>query len=370
MTSNPSNKRPRPNSDVQQAPSKPPAPIVFRKPGEAVDTLLSALGQDYHVHSSILKLHSNYFRKFLDSPDKSGKPASPQFRYHYVTVIDRDDAKAWFLESSEKGTPATADQLAGLTDKNQQSDAFSDLLKAMYHRPFKIHSYSHLEAMSTIADIYCALPVLSTALSGALLGSRLFEKNQYLGGSRDCTSEFLRKEHEIIFIAKRLRNADLFRECLIVIAGKWLFEDGIEPWHTKYKAVANDPKLLKLIQRESENITRKMAKVDHEILLLVLRIGWRPNAEFGSREPDLAMGTPEPSEPSFYYNVKARLDHPEGDSDFEVLEFELDKILENNLVFDRTHDRPGDYQGVFNNALLCARIQDEDLPWCLSEVDW
>ncbi|CAG8979882.1 hypothetical protein HYALB_00002656 [Hymenoscyphus albidus] len=177
MTSNLSKKRQRPESDAARTPSKP-APVVFRTPGETVDTLLSVLGQDYHVYSSILKRHSNFFRKFLDSPDKSGKPASAQFRYHYVTVIDKDDAKAWFLESSEMGTPATADQIAGLTDMDQQSDAFSDLLKAMYHRPFKVQNFSHLLVITAIADIYCALPILSAALSGALLGSRMFEKNK------------------------------------------------------------------------------------------------------------------------------------------------------------------------------------------------
>lgn len=75
-----SRRRPRADSDAGEPPK---SVIVFRSPGEEIDTLLSVLEQDFHVHSVILKCHSNYFRKFLDSPDKIRQSASFQFRYHY-----------------------------------------------------------------------------------------------------------------------------------------------------------------------------------------------------------------------------------------------------------------------------------------------
>jgi hypothetical protein len=49
---------------------------------------------EYHVHSAILKIHSGFFRKFLDSPDKF-VPASAEFTYEWVTKIDDDGS--WHL---------------------------------------------------------------------------------------------------------------------------------------------------------------------------------------------------------------------------------------------------------------------------------
>lgn len=44
----------------------------------------------------ILKLHSNYFRKFLDSADKPNAPATALFKYNYTTVVDDDGI--WAVE--------------------------------------------------------------------------------------------------------------------------------------------------------------------------------------------------------------------------------------------------------------------------------
>jgi hypothetical protein len=44
----------------------------------------------------ILKLHSNYFRKFLDSADKPNVPATAIFKYNYTTVVDDDGI--WAVE--------------------------------------------------------------------------------------------------------------------------------------------------------------------------------------------------------------------------------------------------------------------------------
>jgi hypothetical protein len=65
-------------------------PIVFQSPGLKPDVRLTVCGQEFHVHSVILKLHSNFFRKFLDSPEKEAAPASSPFKYDYASVIDAD----------------------------------------------------------------------------------------------------------------------------------------------------------------------------------------------------------------------------------------------------------------------------------------
>jgi hypothetical protein len=73
-----------------------PPPIKFISPGFTADTCITVFGQDYHVHSTILKLHSNYFRKFLDSADKPNAAATAIFKYNYTTVVDDDGI--WAVE--------------------------------------------------------------------------------------------------------------------------------------------------------------------------------------------------------------------------------------------------------------------------------
>lgn len=96
-------------------------PIVFRWPGLNSDTRLTVFSQEFHVHSVLLKLHSAFFRKFLDSPDKvpglSGDAASTTgtdatqsltaFHYDWTTMYEDApsmlDKKAldWHLVSTQ-----------------------------------------------------------------------------------------------------------------------------------------------------------------------------------------------------------------------------------------------------------------------------
>lgn len=64
---------------------------VFSIPGHTPDTRFMLFNEtEIHVHSVILKLHSAFFRKFLDSPDKKPAEASAKFRYEWVSEIEED----------------------------------------------------------------------------------------------------------------------------------------------------------------------------------------------------------------------------------------------------------------------------------------
>lgn len=102
-------------------------PIVFSTPGYQPDVRLVVFDQEFHVHSILLKLHSAYFRKFLDSPDKAPKVTNavsagategigsttadssrislkgPQgsYKYHWVSKIDGDDRSSWYLTAAK-----------------------------------------------------------------------------------------------------------------------------------------------------------------------------------------------------------------------------------------------------------------------------
>jgi hypothetical protein len=83
-----SRKRARSKSNEVDGPSRP---IVFLSPGLKPDVFLTLFHQEFHVHSVILKLYSNYFRKFLNSPDGfTNIPESTPFKHHYISEIDED----------------------------------------------------------------------------------------------------------------------------------------------------------------------------------------------------------------------------------------------------------------------------------------
>lgn len=96
----PLNKRARLHGDLNEHGLSPAT--VFKSPGLEPDVRFNIFEHDIHVHSIILKLHSSYFRTFLDGPDKL--PPNPStatsFKYEYVAVIDEDGA--WGLEAASK----------------------------------------------------------------------------------------------------------------------------------------------------------------------------------------------------------------------------------------------------------------------------
>jgi hypothetical protein len=71
--------------------AKVKAPVVFKQAGlGSPDTCLVVFEQEFHVHSTILKLYSAFFRKFLDSPDKAHATSTKNFKYFWVTEVEND----------------------------------------------------------------------------------------------------------------------------------------------------------------------------------------------------------------------------------------------------------------------------------------
>jgi len=76
-----------------------PLPIIFKLPGHKVDIRFQVFQQVFHVHSVLLKIHSSYFLKFLDSLSNLNRPSVPEgnFPYEWVTKIESDGG--WALGS-------------------------------------------------------------------------------------------------------------------------------------------------------------------------------------------------------------------------------------------------------------------------------
>lgn len=84
---------------MASANESPPDPIIFKMFGIKPDVHLQVFDQAFHVHSTALKMHSEFFCKFLGSPDKasSTSPSISGFEQNWVTQIDGDGT--WSLVS-------------------------------------------------------------------------------------------------------------------------------------------------------------------------------------------------------------------------------------------------------------------------------
>ncbi|PVH87079.1 hypothetical protein DL98DRAFT_355713, partial [Cadophora sp. DSE1049] len=171
---------------------------VFTTPGYQPNVRLVVFDQEFHVHSILLKLHSAYFRKFLDSPDKAPKVAN---------IVPASAAAA--------GGPMPAEtsriSLNGLSGsfKYHWIKVFETMLSAVYLKPYVIDSCHLFLSLTKLADFYCTLPVVSRTLDIAFHISPKF------------IQEIPRYRCKIFTAAVKLRNKILFKESLIWVVGPW-----------------------------------------------------------------------------------------------------------------------------------------------------
>ncbi|TGO50540.1 hypothetical protein BCON_0181g00070 [Botryotinia convoluta] len=323
--------------------------------------------QEFHVHSHILKERSNYFRKFLDSSDKQNAPVpdSVLFRYDYSAVVDEDGT--WGLETVAKAPLLTEEMIARVNHIEGEIEGFRQLLCAMYSRPYTIKDVEELSTLTRIADFYCALPIVSVTLNSALLDSPIFSKRE-VEDSTACTKDQLAEDCDsMIFIAQKLRSSVLFRECLIHIVANWKDKDTF-----KFHRTRNDETIRGLIEAEFSQLDEMIDGLQHTFwveavmakhsldtpeLTQVLAAAEQDYISF-EREPKMAV--------AFWKDLSAKLAHVGSDADF--LKSEIDPLLVNNLVLDRTNDRPG--EGCYKHCFLCAEIADKKMPWGTTAVDW
>ena len=106
----------------------PKSPIIFQSPGLKPDFSLKVFDVSFYVHSVVLKLHSAFFRKFLDATNKAASPSPngalkleasdsgsdgttppeasatrvfEDFNYKWVTKIDKGEEDKWHLVSDD-----------------------------------------------------------------------------------------------------------------------------------------------------------------------------------------------------------------------------------------------------------------------------
>ncbi|KAH9215136.1 hypothetical protein DL95DRAFT_461398 [Leptodontidium sp. 2 PMI_412] len=136
-------------------------PIIFESPyfPKKPDVRLTIFNQQMHVHSETLKMKSQFFNAFLDSPGTVDQTSYAGFKYEWVAKIDdpfrepKDWGLRWLLTSLKKDKyPQYMD--AGLVKgwPEREKDLFQKLLRIFYHDPYKVIDWGELETMTEIAD--------------------------------------------------------------------------------------------------------------------------------------------------------------------------------------------------------------------------
>jgi hypothetical protein len=199
--------------------------------------------------------------------------------------------------------------------------------------------------MTSFADYYRALPALSRSLY------RVFV--QQIFQVWECETEEISK---VLKAAIKLRHPDLFRECVIIIAGQWDAEPDLHGY---------DRKIYKLINAARNRIGYNIAEAEKKILRLTAR------SDHPQTEINKVKFTKYLSFPEYYRNLKYGQGTYNtcnyGDQKDEV-DDALDTVLENNLQFGGSKCLSG--EEPFENHFLCAKIDYDDFPWDQTQTDW
>ncbi|PVH87081.1 hypothetical protein DL98DRAFT_581811 [Cadophora sp. DSE1049] len=340
-----------------------PKPIVFNARGLEVVTRLIVFDTVFHVSSTILKMHSQYFYKFLDSTDKAAGTGHGGFKYDWVTKIV-DDGKDWQLVCAGPNTGDLNLVQWKKTDYETyiQRNAFHSILKAMYMLPYVLIQVHDLFILTGLARFYMCLPLISRTLDGAMARSHALSQHQV----RSFCSELLS-------VATELRHKALFKDSLIHCLG---------PFSSPGFEKVTDKKLKRLAQSHYHKLRSDILEELYTILYSMIQEGINGDKSIAANDAygDLT---------SAWFKRGIALEAQKMDDGHEVylprlfrgmLEDErlhepfilekLDYVLRNDLTIGlgiSEEAGKGNYEDYF---LLTTIDDDEDYPWDATVDDW
>ncbi|CZR55435.1 uncharacterized protein PAC_05323 [Phialocephala subalpina] len=315
-------------------------PISFATPGLAADISLKVFDQEFLVHSALLKIHSKFFLKFLDSPDKIAAKTQDlgDIQYRWITKMD-NDSNGWHLVA----VPSNGDNdLSGYKgDSKHQERCFHKLICAIYTRPYVIYSFKCLQTLVELADYYRALPIVSRTLDSVLLNG----DKRNICVREDC--------YDILALAAKLRNKLLFREALIHIVGSTDEADS-------YEGSLEDPRLSKICRNARYEILALVGQAYQEILNLRDDTMAKEVSRIAKDARDTSAGG------DIYIPLYFKKLHYKG-------LINVADLMKNNLVlrrneYDIEHD--DNIHDDYPDSFFCGKIDDEDLPWDTTEQEW
>ncbi|KAF7872695.1 uncharacterized protein EAF02_008766 [Botrytis sinoallii] len=344
------------SEDLTPAQRELPSPIIFLARGVKADTRFTVFRQEFHLHSSGLKHHSNYFRTFLDSADKQPAPPCALFKYDYRSVIDEDGS--WALMPVSDSPEITDQQLTLVNEPEEEIEVLRRLLCAINSKKYRIKTADELKRPTRLADYYCALPVVSATLTEALFKSSMFDAigTSYFSRACECHDDCV----SLLVLARKLRHGVLFRECLIYTVGKW---DSLPD--PEKDIIKEDQELYKLVQAKLSVLYELLAKTQGALLWAIcektidLNKIVECNHSKGSIGATICMYEAISDEPSLQ-------DLFTGGG--ELGELILSLLKKNHHALGCTYEHSG--HGIFENTYLCTEIEDDEFPWDLEEIDW
>ncbi|RDW76122.1 hypothetical protein BP5796_06943 [Coleophoma crateriformis] len=342
----------------------------FEWPGLQPDLRLEVFDSDeFHVHSTIMKLHSAFFRRFLDSPDKTADPSMPvrrgAFKYNWITKVDEDGSWALVSDTSQLTVKDKGYKL--MRDRSEEIAVFCKLLKAIYRRDYIVDSVADLERLTRMADYYLALPALSFSLYMTLPKSHKF------------IAELIKCAPTIIETARKLRNTVLFRECLVYVMNPWDCPRYLDKKRGGKPLKDWNPALQKAFGAATINFHQQIVRVHQQLLDLRVEGGF---SEFETgvlaklkEEHEYTGGDRFPlpvflQKLSYLCSSECESIYTEKGYDVEGiydLEETLEELLDNQLTLSPKVTAGCD---SFEEYLLCIKIEDELLPWDREQVDW
>jgi hypothetical protein len=244
-------------------------------------------------------------------------------------------------------------------NKKIQAEMFEKLLCGVYLRPYSIDSILELTNLTDMADYYRMLPIVSHTLSNALLDSQEFIKQ-------------IKTDPCAVFeAAAKLRHKVLFREALVWVVADWkspAFKDeGALNSRLRQIARCAYGEIAIMVSRSTSKIFDAFLAVGCTEWLESFSKGvidpqeeeyWNRNELYLSQRPALSL-------PKFFRNIDYGDDLPDDGSTDPLY---LSELLWNNLVLGLAGRVAG--MGDEEDCFLCAKIDDEDLPWDPEEHDW
>ncbi|PBP16491.1 hypothetical protein BUE80_DR012781 [Diplocarpon rosae] len=329
--------------------SSPGTPMAFKAPGIKTDVRIRVFEREFHVHSPVLRLYSAFFRTILGSTDTglTEDHETETWRYDFVSVLDPDGG--WGLEIAKKDiqspTKINSSPRDGL-ETSADEVAFEKLLCAMYRKTYSISGLRELSDMTRLADFYCCLPTFSASLYTALWHSP------------QLAAEIPSNCNSTLLLAQKLRHPLLFREALVHVVGQW------KGYSSRF--LDGHYRLICAATLAYNRVCERLLAANQE-LFLAMSLGGQVRQDICAATSDLQREQLPTQNAHFYRHLYSQWVGQPEDGLQDVIRA-LKMLLENNLMLERGGVGAG--QDEYKHGLLCATIDDGELPWDPEEEDW
>lgn len=217
-------------------------------------------------------------------------------------------------------------QRSATSSGNLDVTPFENIIMSMYQKPYEITSTEHLQEITTLADFYRCLPVVSNSLYSAFFRSPKFLAN-------------VKEDREILLeLSCKLRHRELFNDCLVLISGYW------PPDESAFTINIEDTRLLTLAENVRNRVGTVLARNIQKILIDTKYTGQ------GGDYLKAAVCSTEGSLVKYHVRLQVRLFRSDITKD----------ITKSNLKLYDTSAVAG--KGKYIHNFLCVELKEEDIP--------